>query len=174
MDALFLHRGDSNYSVIHFPNKSQLKTPTPNESICLKQDYIVSAIGSNDSIIEIQRRVNDLSMYLEVIGLCACGVMALFYGSLSDIVGRKPVLALTLTGMTIMCAIQFAVIEFDLNNYSIYLIVAAGINGLLGGTATMLGVSFASVSDVTSRKMANTVWVQHHQHLVLVKQQITH
>ena len=124
----------------------------PNESICLKQDYIVSATGSNDSIIEIQKRANDLSMYLEVIGLCACGVMALFYGSLSDIIGRKPILTLTLTGMTIMCAIQFAVIEFDLNNYSIYLIVAAGINGLLGGTATMLGVSFASVSDITSRK----------------------
>ena len=54
------------------------------------------------------------------------------------------------SGMTIMCAMQFAVIEFDLNNYSICLIVAAGINGFLGGTAAMLGVSFAFVSDVTS------------------------
>ena len=138
-----------------FARETLSKTPNytaPNESICLKQDYIVSATGNNDSIVEIQKRANNLAMYLEVIGLCGSGVMALFYGSLSDIIGRKPILTLTLVGMTIMCAIQFAVIEFDLNNYSIYLIVAAGINGFLGGTATMLGVSFAFVSDVTSKK----------------------
>ena len=122
----------------------------PNESICLDQDYIVNATGNNDSIIEIQQKTNSLAMYLEIVRLGLSAVMALIFGSLSDIVGRKPVQALCLLGLTLCCGLQVAVIELQLNMY--ILIAAAGINGCFGGLASILGVSFAAVSDVTSKK----------------------
>ena len=122
----------------------------PNESVCLDQDLIVSATGSNDSIIQIQQKTNSLAMYLEIVRLGLSAVMALIFGSLSDIVGRKPVQAICLFGLALCCGVQVAVIELQLNMY--ILIAAAGINGCFGGLASILGVSFAAVSDVTSKK----------------------
>ena len=123
----------------------------PNHSICLRQDYIVNHTGSNASIIQVQKKANNLAMYLEVIGLGASAVMALLYGSLSDIIGRKPILTVALAGLSFSCALQVAVVQFDLNMY-IYFVIAAGIHGVLGGTATFIGVCFAAVSDVATKK----------------------
>ena len=133
-------------TLAHTPNYT-----APNHSICLDQDYIVNNTGSNESIIKIQKEANDLAMYLEVIRLGMSAVTALFYGSLSDIFGRKPILALCLLGLSLCCGLQVAVIELNLNMH-IYLLVAAGINGLFGGFASIVGVCFAAVSDVATKK----------------------
>ena len=123
----------------------------PNESLCLDQDYIVSSTDSNYSIVEIQQKANNLTMYIELISFPLSAVVSLIYGSLSDIIGRKPILILCYVGLSLSCAIQVAVIEFDLNMY-IFLLIAAAIAGLSGGGATAIGVSYASISDVTVKK----------------------
>uniref|UniRef100_A0A1X7VFH8 Uncharacterized protein n=1 Tax=Amphimedon queenslandica TaxID=400682 RepID=A0A1X7VFH8_AMPQE len=62
----------------------------------------------------------------------------------------QPVQALCLFGLTLCCELQVTVIEFQLNMY--ILIAAAEINGCFGGLTSILGVSFAAVSDVTPKK----------------------
>ncbi|XP_019849081.1 PREDICTED: hippocampus abundant transcript 1 protein-like isoform X2 [Amphimedon queenslandica] len=123
----------------------------PNESICLDQDYIVSATGNNDSIIEIQQKTNTLNMYIAIIGLVSSAVLSLIYGSLSDIFGRKPFLILCFSGLCLSSALQVAVIELDLN-MNVYLLIASALNGLTGGGATTIGVAYASIADVTTKK----------------------
>ena len=123
----------------------------PNESICLDQDLIVSATGSNDSIIQIQQKANNLNMYIAIIGLVSSAVLSVIYGSLSDIFGRKPFLILCFSGLCLSSALQVAVIEFDLN-MNIYLLIASALNGILGGGATSIGVAYASIADVTTKK----------------------
>ena len=127
-----------------------LNYTAPIKPICLKQDYIVNHTRSNASIVDIQKRTNTICMYYEVIGLGASSLMALFYGSLSDIVGRKPILGIALLGLSLSSALQAAIIQYNLDVN--ILLIASGIGGMFGGLATVLGVSFASISDVTSKK----------------------
>ena len=111
----------------------------------------MSATGNNDSIIQIQQKANALNMYIAIIGLVSSAVFSLIYGSLSDIFGRKPFLILCFFGLCLSSALQVAVIEFDLN-MNIYLLIASAFNGFLGGGATSIGVTYASIADVTTKK----------------------
>ena len=121
----------------------------PNESICFTQDYIVNLTNDNSSIELIQKEANDMSMYYEVINLSASSVMALFYGPLSDRIGRKPVLLLVLIGLCICTTLQVIIIEFDLSLE--YFLFSSAIYGLFGGLPVLLGVSFAAVTDITPK-----------------------
>lgn len=120
------------------------------ESVCLKQDSIVNQTGDNATFQNIQKTANTISMYCEVISLVSSAVMALFYGPLSDIIGRKPVLTLCLVGAVLSSIVQVIVIEMNTNIY--WLLLSMGVFGILGGASTILGVSFASVTDITSKK----------------------
>lgn len=120
------------------------------QTVCLKQDTIVNYTDDNSSILEIQKQSNDLSMYNEVISLGTSAVVSLIYGPLSDRIGRKPVLALILLGLTLSAVLQVVIVELDLELN--YFLISSAIYGCFGGLSSMLGVSFAAVSDVTPKR----------------------
>lgn len=121
----------------------------PTMSLCLKQDYIVN-LTTDATFLHLQKRANDISMYCEVISLGTSAIMAFFYGSLSDIIGRKLILGLCLFGVLLCSIVQVVVIELDINIY--WMLLSLALYGMLGGTSTILGVSFASVTDITTNK----------------------
>lgn len=120
--------------------------PPSNRSMCYNQSYITNM--SNASTFQsMQSQVNLANMYTTVLYLGLSGIASLFLGPLSDIVGRKPILALTAFGMTIGTILQIIIIYFEWKPYT-YMISTVFFGGF-GGHATLIGLAFAAVSDVT-------------------------
>jgi PCFT/HCP family folate transporter-like MFS transporter 1/3 len=119
-------------------------------NVCLKQDDIVNITGSNESFLDIQIKTNNLNMYCEVITLGLSGIMSLFLGTISDRVGRKPILLLDVTGILICIIIQVVIIELELDLR--YFLISNVFYGCCGGLGAILGVSFAAVADATKSK----------------------
>ena len=117
-------------------------------SFCLNQTYIVNHT-SNATFEKVQTAANHLNMYSEVISLGTGSLMALLYGPLSDIIGRKPIFIVLFTGILLAGLMQLVVIVFKLNLY--FNLICMAIYGLGGGYATMTGVAFAAASDVTPK-----------------------
>jgi PCFT/HCP family folate transporter-like MFS transporter 1/3 len=126
-----------------------------NLSFCLKQDDIVNITGSNESILDIQIQSNDLNMYCNVITLTLSGVMSLVFGTLSDRLGRKPMLLLNVVGLSIKTVIQVVIIELSLDLR--YYMISSFFYGVCGGLGAVIGVSLAAVADSTTSKRWLTI-----------------
>ena len=124
-------------------------TYTQNHSVCLKQKDIVPFTG-NATFELIQANSNDLNMYCDIISLGTSGIVALIYGPLSDIIGRKPIMLSVFCGLLFAAIVQAVTVAYRLNLY--YFLLSVGFYGLGGAYATMTGVSFAAASDVTPTK----------------------
>lgn len=122
---------------------------TINHSICLEQEYVAPITG-NATFEKIQATTNNLNMYCEIISLGTGGIIALIYGPLSDIIGRKPIMLSVFSGLLLASIVQLVIVtrQIDLNYY----LLSVGLYGLGGAYGTMTGVSFAAASDVTPKK----------------------
>lgn len=121
----------------------------PNSTVCLKQDIIVN-YTSNATFERLQREANIFNMYSEIISLTCGSITALIYGPLSDTIGRKPILLIVFIGLLLASLMQISVILFEINLY--YNLLSVALYGLGGGFATMSGVTFAAVTDITPKK----------------------
>ena len=131
------------------PNFTDLSNYTTQSSYCLNQDLVVN-YTSNATFEKVQRTANHFTMYCEIISLGTGSLVALIYGPLSDIIGRKPILVIGFTGILLAGVVQLCIVVFELNLY--FNLLSVGMFGLGGGSATMTGIAFASVSDVTPKK----------------------
>jgi len=85
------------------------------------------------------------SLFLTVPSIITC----LFYGALSDKIGRKPILLLSIVGGILDSVIVTMTAWFKLPVYLIY--VGNFVNGLSGGYTNLVMSSFAYVADTTPR-----------------------
>ena len=118
-------------------------------SICLNQSYITDLTDST-TFVAIQSHVNLISMEIEIIYLALSGIVSLLLGSVSDVVGRKPVFVLIFTGMMLMSISQIFIVYF--NAPGRFYLIPAFLFGISGGHAALIGLVFASVSDMSASK----------------------
>uniref|UniRef100_A0A1X7VW36 Major facilitator superfamily (MFS) profile domain-containing protein n=1 Tax=Amphimedon queenslandica TaxID=400682 RepID=A0A1X7VW36_AMPQE len=142
------------YSQLFFQRLAQDALALANDttttvSFCLNQTYIVNRT-SNATFEKVQTGANHFNMYNEVISLSAGSLMALLYGPLSDIVGRKPIFFVLFIAILLAGILQLVIVVFELNLY--YNLLCMVVYGLGGGYATMSGVVFAAASDVTPKR----------------------
>lgn len=142
------------YSQLFFQRLAQDALALANDttttvSFCLNQTYIVNRTN-NATFEKVQTGANHFNMYNEVISLSAGSLMALLYGPLSDIVGRKPIFFVLFIAILLAGLLQLVVVVFKLNLY--YNLLCMAVYGLGGGYATMTGVAFAAASDVTPKR----------------------
>lgn len=121
----------------------------PNNSICLYQDYVVN-LTSNQTFRHIQHQANELSMYTEVLGFVCCSLAALMLGPVSDMVGRKPIIMITLLGVAVAAVIQLIIVHFSLSLFCY--MAAQAIVTITGGLPTLLALCTAVIADTTSKR----------------------
>eukprot|EP00057_Strongylocentrotus_purpuratus_P016676 XP_011671150.1 PREDICTED: proton-coupled folate transporter isoform X2 [Strongylocentrotus purpuratus] len=112
-----------------------------------------NSCGGNTSSVEddIQATTSTWLLYLGAIQAIPGLFMAIILGSVSDRLGRKPALALCVTGLLINTVFNIVVIYF---HFPIPAFIPGDlIGGLCGGLALLLSTSAAYVCDVTSAKM---------------------
>lgn len=119
----------------------------PNSSICLNQSYVVQFTG-NATFLRLQERVNSLNLYTEVTFYGLSAISTLLLGSLSDALGRKPILCLGMTGAMLMGVVNLVVVYFDVD-IEYYLLTAVFYGGM-GGFSAMLATTIAAVLDTTA------------------------
>lgn len=71
------------------------------------------------------------------------------YGSLSDLYGRKPVLALPVVGMAVYAAGLLVIQQYEPQEYIAIAIGCSFINGCCGGILVYVMAAYAYVSDAT-------------------------
>jgi len=86
-----------------------------------------------------------VSLFLTLPSILAC----LFYGALSDKIGRKPILLLSIAGGILDSVIVTMTVWLKWPVYLIY--VGSFVNGLSGGYTNLVMSSFAYVADTTPR-----------------------
>ena len=124
------------------------------QSLCINQSFAIRYV-SNATYVELQKEVNNINMYVNVIYLSLSAFVALFTGPLSDVVGRKPVILLMLLGVFINSTIQLFIVYYHLD--ARYYYVTSFFYGALGGFYPFLSQMFASVTDVTASKKIRAV-----------------
>ena len=77
-------------------------------------------------------------------------IATVLLGSLSDRLGRKPIVAIAIVGMIISSTMQALVVYFNLNVY--LFLVLLGIHGFAGGNPLTIGICYAIVTDTTPKK----------------------
>ena len=122
---------------------------SPDHQICLTQDYIVNFTG-NASFVALQKKINNLNMYSNIVSIGSSFLSAVLLGPLSDKLGRKPVFFIVLMGTFLDTFLQVLVVKFDLK--ADYFLVLLAIHGLSGGFPLACGTSFAVVTDTTPKK----------------------
>ena len=141
------------YTQLFFQRIAQDAIASSNSTLlshqCLNQDLVIN-YTSSATFEKVQRTANHYNMYCEIISLGTGSLVALIYGPLSDIIGRKPILVIGFTGILLAGVVQLCIVVFELNLY--FNLLSVGMFGLGGGSATMTGIAFASVSDVTPKK----------------------
>ncbi|XP_019849085.1 PREDICTED: hippocampus abundant transcript-like protein 1 [Amphimedon queenslandica] len=137
------------YIFQHIARDSTDRINETETSICLNQTYITDLTNST-TFVAIQSHVNLISMETEIIYLVLSGIVSLLLGSVSDVVGRKPVFVIVFAGMILTSISQIFIVYFDAPP-RLYLIPAF-LFGISGGHAALIGLVFASVSDMTASK----------------------
>ena len=77
-----------------------------------------------------------------------CVLLAFFWGSYSDYIGRKRALLLPVIGSLARVIIAIVAVSLKLNIFLLYL--GCIIDGLFGGPAVFLGAVFAYIADITN------------------------
>ena len=120
----------------------------PTDQFCLDQDYVVNYTG-DERFLEFQDTVNRLNMYTEVIFLGLSALVALVLGPLSDIIGRKPIMLISVLGLVLNGVMQFIIVHYNLNVY--YYLLCAAFFGGFGGFSTTMTVMLGTIFDVTPK-----------------------
>ena len=87
-------------------------------------------------------------MYLEIAETVPSLFMVLIMGPLSDVIGRKPMLAIPLFGNLLRNIIILLCQIFDLPLYTV--IIGTAMDGCIGGPATFIGTAYAYIADRAS------------------------
>ena len=116
---------------------------------CLKQDLVVN-LTDNETFIDGQRKVNQISMITTLTSLTPSILTSLILTPLSDHYGRKPILVLVLIGLLIGSVIVAFIVHFQL---SMYVFLASSLASAMGGGfGVMLACSFAYITDMTPKR----------------------
>ena len=133
----------------NLPNYTAPATP-----ICFNQDNIVNHTNTT-AFQNLQDKVNNLNMYSAILYLSLSAIVALVLGPLSDLIGRKPVLFFALLGLVVASLAQLFIVHLKASVY--FYLIPVSIFGASGGHAALIGLVFASVTDVTSSKKWLTI-----------------
>ena len=78
-------------------------------------------------------------------------IPALFYGPISDRIGRKPMLLLIATAACIAGALSIAIVTLDLNLY--YLPIVSFVVAIGGSVPGLITINYSYVADISSKKL---------------------
>lgn len=112
----------------------------------------VTTAGHDVTSLESQVQT-EASHWFLVLNLCTCipsVFSSLFLGSLSDVVGRKPVMLIAVIGIFLRCLIIAITVTLGLPFYVVFL--GSLIDGLTGSFPTILGSCFAYIIDITDKE----------------------
>ncbi|CAN0372390.1 unnamed protein product, partial [Lampetra fluviatilis] len=102
---------------------------------------------------EAQEQMSQFYLYLSLSGFVPIMAAGLVLGALSDNHGRRVALMLPLVGDILSTVIFILIVHFELPLWILY--VSNVLTGFLGGTTTLLGISFAYVADTTTKMNRN-------------------
>ncbi|XP_061435140.1 lysosomal proton-coupled steroid conjugate and bile acid symporter SLC46A3-like isoform X2 [Lethenteron reissneri] len=102
---------------------------------------------------EAQEQMSQFYLYLSLSGFVPIMAAGLVLGALSDNHGRRVALMLPLVGDILSTVIFILIVHFELPLWILY--ISNVLTGFLGGTTTLLGISFAYVADTTTKMNRN-------------------
>ncbi|XP_061434916.1 lysosomal proton-coupled steroid conjugate and bile acid symporter SLC46A3-like [Lethenteron reissneri] len=98
---------------------------------------------------EAQEQTSQFYLYLSLSGFVPIMAAGLALGALSDNHGRRVALMLPLVGDILSTVIFILIVHFELPLWVLY--ISNVLTSFLGGTTTLLGISFAYVADTTTK-----------------------
>ena len=116
---------------------------------CINAEVLDDNLG-NDTGRLVETKTSYLNLYMGITGQLPSVFAALFYGPLSDRIGRKPViLIIAISGcLTSVLTLLLVYMEWSLMAF----IAIVAVNGLAGGIPGMLTALYSYIADVSSRK----------------------
>ncbi|XP_075910461.1 lysosomal proton-coupled steroid conjugate and bile acid symporter SLC46A3-like isoform X2 [Petromyzon marinus] len=117
------------------------------------QENCAGLNASDVSSKQAQEQTSQFYLYLSLSGFVPIMVAGLALGALSDNHGRRLALMLPLFGDILSTVIFILLVYFELPLWVLY--VSNVLTGFLGGTTTLLGISFAYVADTTTKMNRN-------------------
>ena len=106
---------------------------------------------SSDTVKEVEDSASRLSLIIGLANNLPAFIPALFYGPISDRIGRKPMLLLIATTACIAGALSIAVITLDLDLF--YLPIVSFVIAIGGSVPGLITINYAYVVDISSKKL---------------------
>ena len=133
----------------------------------IKRSYQVNGTVSNSSYNEdsnhssindkVQQESARWSIYLSLATFIPAIFTNLVLGSYSDVIGRKKLLVICLSGKLIRITMVMVTIKMELDFY--FFIFGNLIEGLTGASTTLTAVSFSYISDLTKAGNQRTLFI---------------
>ena len=106
---------------------------------------------SSDTVKEVEDSASRLSLIIGLANNLPAFIPVLFYGPISDRIGRKPMLLLIATTACIAGALSIAVITLDLDLF--YLPIVSFVIEIGGSVPGLITINYAYVVDISSKKL---------------------
>ena len=116
-------------------------------SFCISTDDL-DTYGTNDTSNHVQTSANNLISYSNLPSQLISAAVAMIFGLLSDMLGRKFIFFSIGKGVIVQGVLAFIVIWFEWNMH--LFILSTAVPALFGGFATVLTASFAYAVDVST------------------------
>ena len=120
------------------------------QKVCYNQTLINALSGSNSTTDEVQEKAAYTNLMIILATYIPSFLTNLVISPLSDKYGRKPVIIMVLIGefLAVVLSIIATYLVLDIS----WFILCGFLLGFTGGVSTLMSVSFAYVSDITSQR----------------------
>ena len=119
---------------------------------CITATYLFErSNGSAETVTDVENSASHLGLINGLAIALPAFIPALFYGPISDRIGRKPMLLLIATAPCIAAALSIVIITLNLDVY--YLTLVSLIVAIGGSFPGLITITFAYIVDISSEKL---------------------